>query len=153
MHEQLNQSECQSCIYVRWRYWTTKLTALRTEPYFFFAALRKQNTQQCLHLGHCNNRQYNTNENALIFFYGLTVIAGRSLIIVEVSLPHIGHAPLGKPPLPGRLPENTRLPHERGDHWNLRSQQASGRLLAGIGNYEPIIWLWPRSVLTWGPTR
>ena len=73
------------------------------------------------------------------FFSGLTVVVGRSLIIVEVSLPLIGHASLGTPPLPSSLHDKTRHPHETGDRSNLYSQQASGRTLAGIGNHEP----WP----------
>jgi len=40
-------------------------------PYFYlflFAALREKNTQQWLHLGHCNNWKNNTNYNALKLF-------------------------------------------------------------------------------------
>jgi len=96
--------------------------------FFLFAALRKQNTQQWLHSGYCNNRKNNTNENALKFFNGLRVLVGRSLIIVEVSLPLIGHTSLGRAPLPSdkivvaqrRLPDNTRQPQEKGAHSNSR---------------------------------
>ena len=73
--------------------------------------------------------------------------SGRSHIIVEVSLSLIGQTSLGWTPLPSeelvvaqrRLPDKTQHPQETGDHPNPRSQQASGRKVAGIGDHEP----WP----------
>jgi hypothetical protein len=79
-----------------------------------------------------------------ILFNGLTVPVGRGLIIVEVSLPLIGQTSHGRTPLSEELVvaqrrDNTRHPHETGDHPNPRSQLASGRSHAGIGHHEP----WP----------
>jgi hypothetical protein len=78
----------------------------------------------------------------------LTVLVGLSLVIVEVSLPLIGHTTIVSKPLTSYQPvaqtrhaDNTRYPHETNDQSNSRSQKASGRRFAGIDDVSaPLYW-------------